>query len=279
MIIINDIKEMQSLANSFILEGKKISFIPTMGALHNGHLELVKAGAQHGDITVVSIFVNPAQFGPNEDYNKYPRNLETDMKMLEDLGVDVIFSPSLADMYPAGFETYVELEKLPNHLCGLTRKGHFRGVATVVLKLFNIVKPHFAVFGLKDYQQLRIIQKMVNDLALEVEIISHHIVREQDGLAMSSRNNYLAESEKTSALALSKSLFAIKKEFDDGTSDAQKLINLGIETLNNSGLDEIEYLEICDPLTLDKKSIAAKGDLVAMALKIKSTRLIDNLLL
>jgi len=270
---------MQSLANSFILKEKKISFIPTMGALHDGHLELVKSGAKHGDIRVVSIFVNPTQFGPDEDYNKYIRNYDGDMKMLEDLGVDVIFSPSLADMYPDGFETYVELEKLPNHLCGLTRKGHFRGVATVVLKLFNIVKPHFAIFGLKDYQQLQVVQKMVKDLALEVEIIPHHIIREQDGLAMSSRNSYLAESERASALAISKSLFAIKKEFEDGTSDTQKLINMGIETFNNIGVYEIEYLEICDPLTLDKKSIAAKGDLVAMALKIKSTRLIDNLLL
>src|SRR5919108_5437199 len=183
---------MQSLANEERRDGKRISLVPTMGALHEGHLDLISEARKIGDVLVVSIFVNPTQFGPNEDFTKYPRDLAGDLRKIESLGVDIVFTPTPEEMYPEGFQTYVEVEKLQEHLCGLFRPGHFRGVATVVLKLFNIIRPHVALFGEKDYQQLKIIQRMVKDLNLDVEVSGFPTVREKNGLALSSRNAYLS---------------------------------------------------------------------------------------
>lgn len=270
---------MQMISNSLISEGKKIVLIPTMGALHEAHLSLVKEGAKWGDVVVVSLFVNPTQFAPGEDLDAYPRDMTADIGMLADLDVDIVFTPGMDDIYPPGYETYVELEELPAHLCGLTRQGHFRGVATVVLKLFNMVKPHYAVFGMKDYQQLRVITKMVRDLAIEVKIIPHPTVREPGGLAMSSRNTYLSPAERERANALSESLTLIRDRFTDGVADTSMLITEGKGLLSKRGIEEVEYLEICDPETLDSRSVARRGDLVALALKIRGTRLIDNLIL
>lgn len=268
---------MSNLVGRYRSEGKKISFVPTMGSLHKGHLMLISKARAYGDISIVSIFVNPTQFGPGEDYLSYPRNLGDDLSKLEALGVDVVFAPPAEEIYPEGFETYVEVTELERPLCGEFRKGHFRGVATVVLKLFNIVKPHFAFFGEKDYQQLKIIQKMVKDLCLDVEVIPFPTVRDSDGLAFSSRNSYLSHEERKKAGAIYLTLQSIKARFESGVTDAEELISLGIESLKAHGLFNIDYLMICDPETLKPKRLAQSGDIVAVALRLGAARLIDNI--
>jgi len=250
-----------------------------MGSLHKGHLSLVASAKRNGDVSVVSIFVNPSQFGPKEDYATYPRDLEKDLRALHRLGVDVVFTPTSEEMYPEGFETYVEVCELQRRLCGISRPGHFRGVATVVLKLFNIVKPHAAVFGEKDYQQLRIIKKMVRDLALDIDIIAAPTVREENGLAMSSRNRYLSDEDRSKALGIPMALMEIKREFENGTRDAKRLISIGKELLKEHEINRIDYLNICDRETLEDKAWAEKGDVVAIALNVGSARLIDNMTL
>lgn len=277
MRIISSIREMQSLVNGVIRTGKRISLVPTMGALHEGHINLINEGRNRGDVLVVSIFVNPTQFGPNEDFTNYPRDLEGDLSKIEDLGVDIVFAPNLEEIYPEGFQTYVEVKDLQEHLCGRFRPGHFRGVATVVLKLFNIVKPQVALFGEKDYQQLKIIQRMVKDLNLEVEVIGYPIVREKDGLALSSRNVYLLMNERNSASQVSKALREIKRKFDMGCRNTNLMVEFGKKILEETGINDIDYLEICDPETLESKELAGRGDLLAVAVRIKGTRLIDNI--
>lgn len=277
MRIISSIREMQGLVNGVIRTGKRISLVPTMGALHEGHINLINEGRNRGDVLVVSIFVNPTQFGPNEDFINYPRDLEGDLSKIEDLGVDIVFAPNLEEIYPEGFETYVEVKGLQEHLCGHFRPGHFRGVATVVLKLFNIVKPQVALFGEKDYQQLKIIQRMVKDLNLEVEVIGYPIVREKDGLALSSRNVYLLMNEKNSASQVSKALREIKRKFDMGCRNTNLMVEFGKKILEETGINDIDYLEICDPETLESKELAGRGDLLAVAVRIKGTRFIDNI--
>jgi pantoate--beta-alanine ligase len=274
--IVDNIKDMQSLSNKTRKDGQTISFVPTMGALHEGHLTLMRAAKEKSDYLVVSIFVNPTQFGLNEDFNKYTRDLEGDIKKISSIGVDTVFFPDVDEIYPDGYETYVEVQELQKPLCGQHRQGHFKGVATVVLKLFNIVKPDVAVFGEKDYQQLLIIKKMVRDLHLEIEILGMPIVRENDGLALSSRNAYLSDEERERALSLSKSLKTIRSEFKKGKQDIQELVKLGKSILNDSSINNIDYLDIRDGNTLKREQNAKKGDIVAVAAKVGNARLIDN---
>jgi len=268
---------MQSLVNKVIKNGMSITLVPTMGALHEGHMNLINEARKRGDVLVVSIFVNPTQFGPNEDFTNYPRDLEGDLRKIENLGVDIIFAPTQEEIYPVEFQTYVEVKELQEHLCGHFRPGHFRGVATVVLKLFNIVKPHVALFGVKDYQQLKIIQKMVKDLNLEVEVIGYPTVRNEDGLALSSRNVHLSPSERSSASQVSKALREIKRKFDMGCRNTKLMVEFGRKILEEEGINKIDYLEICDSETLENKELASRGDLLAVAVRIKGTRLIDNI--
>lgn len=274
--IVDNVKDMQALSNRIKKEGRIISFVPTMGALHEGHLSLMRVAKEKGDFLVVSIFVNPTQFGPNEDFNKYTRDLKGDIEKVSEIGVDVVFFPDVNEIYPEGFETYVEVQELQKPLCGQFRPGHFKGVTTVVLKLFNIVKPDIAVFGEKDYQQLLIIKKMVRDLHLEIEIIGMPIIREEDGLALSSRNAYLSHEDRARALALSQSLREIEKRFKEGNKNTNDLVQYGIEILNKSSITDIDYLEIRNGHTLESKKEAQPGDLVAIAARIGNTRLIDN---
>ena len=258
-------------------KGKRVGFVPTMGALHEGHLSLVRQSKKDNEITVVSIFVNPTQFGPNEDYNTYPRQFENDKNLLEAEGVDYLFYPSVEDMYPEGYETYVELENLPNYLCGLSRPGHFRGVATVVAKLFNIVQPDVAYFGQKDYQQAQIIKKMVRDLNFPVEIVVMPIVRENDGLAMSSRNLYLSSEERKNATVLYRSLEKAKELILSGEKNVEKIKQEMMKVIL-SVPSKIDYIEIVDPETLKTlESIPYSGKVVvALAVYIGKARLIDN---
>lgn len=274
--IVDNVKDMQVLSNSIKKEGRIISFVPTMGALHEGHLSLMRAAKKKGNFLVVSIFVNPTQFGPNEDFNKYTRDLDGDIKKISDIGVGAVFFPDVEEIYPDGSETYVEVEELQKPLCGQYRPGHFKGVATVVLKLFNIVKPDIAIFGEKDYQQLLIIKKMVRDLHLEIEIVGMPIIREKDGLALSSRNAYLSDEDRARALALSESLREIEKRYKEGNKNISNLVQLGIEILNKSSINDIDYFEIRNGSSLGSEKEAQPGDVVAIAARIGNTRLIDN---
>ena len=277
MRVVTGAREMQGLANEVRKDGKRISLVPTMGALHEGHINLISEAGKMVDILVVSIFVNPTQFEPNEDFIRYPRDLEGDLRKIDSLGVDIVFSPTSEEIYPEGFQTYVEVKELQEYLCGPFRPGHFRGVATVVLKLFNIVKPHVALFGEKDYQQLKIIQRMVKDLNLDVEVYGFPIVRERNGLALSSRNTYLSPDKKEYALLVSRVLRDIKKDFDSGCNDAKIMIEMGKIVLGEAGIREVDYLEICDSQTLRSKEVVESGDLVAVAVRLDGTRLIDNI--
>ncbi len=278
-VIIKGSLELCSLSNDFKIKGKKIAFVPTMGSLHKGHLSLISKANKLGDVTVVSIFVNPTQFGENEDFDHYTRDVEGDIDKLSDYKVDVVFVPEANEIYSSGFQTYVEVTELQNCMCGLHRPGHFRGVATVVLKLFNIVKPDYAVFGQKDYQQLKIIEQMVKDLNLEVSIVSIPIVRDKDGLALSSRNKYLSDEQKEKALAVSKALFSIRQSFLQGCKNVPGLVNIGKKILADCNIDNVDYLEIrdCEDITLKKE--AESGNLVALAVRIGENRLIDNIIL
>ena len=268
---------MVNIIKSLKKEGKTIGLVPTMGYLHKGHISLMKCSKRDNDVTVVSIFVNPIQFGENEDFDKYPRDIERDLKICKDVGVDYIFNPQYKDMYPDGYSTYVEVKILTENLCGAFRKGHFKGVTTVVNKLFNIVKPNRAYFGKKDYQQLKVIQKMVKDLNMDIEIIGCPIVREKDGLAMSSRNKYLSSEERKSALSLSKALLEAKKRFLEGEKDSKVLKNLIVNIISSYPNTKIQYVEIVDPENLQSKEIVEKGDIIAIAVFVGRTRLIDNI--
>ena len=278
-LIITDTSELHSFSKSIKAKGKQIAFVPTMGALHEGHLSLVSKANELGDVTVVSIFVNPTQFGENEDFDRYTRDLEGDISKLTDYKVEVVFAPELKDIYPNGFQTYVEVTGLQDCLCGLHRPDHFKGVATVVLKLFNIVMPDYAVFGQKDYQQLIIIQKMVKDLNLGVEIVPMPIVRDEDGLAVSSRNEYLSKEQRVKALALSRALFEVRQRFKNGCLDVSELIEIGKKILKENDIEIIDYFEIRDSKDLSLKNKAESGNLVALAVRLEETRLIDNIML
>ena len=258
---------------------KTIVFVPTMGFLHEGHLSLVREGKKHGDDMVVSIFVNPAQFAPGEDLESYPRNLEKDLELLQKEDVDAVFIPDDKVIYGNKFQTYVELEKLPNHLCGISRPIFFKGVATVVAKLFNIVKPHVTVFGQKDYQQLVIIRQMVRDLDFDIEVVGAPTEREPDGLAMSSRNNYLTPEQRISALSLYKSLQKAQALVESGMQDANKIIDAATELIQSHTGTEIDYIAICDTETLVDIKTIDKPVVMALAVKVGKARLIDNMIL
>jgi pantoate--beta-alanine ligase len=270
---------MQARSNALRTEGKILVFVPTMGFLHEGHLSLMREGARKGDVLILSIFVNPTQFGPGEDLDAYPRDRERDIALAEKEGVDILFIPSDQDLYPNGYQTYVELDSLPNHLCGLSRPVHFRGVATVVTKLFNIVKPHVAVFGLKDFQQVLVIKQMVRDLNLDIEIAGAPTLREPDGLAMSSRNANLPDHLRLSALTLYQSMNKAQALIHQGTRDAEQILgNIRTHILSHPQT-EIDYIRLCDPETLEDIEMLDRPVLIALAVKVGGVRLIDNMML
>jgi len=277
--VIEKAAEMKAYSNALRKAGKSIAFVPTMGALHEGHLSLMREGRKRADTLVVSIFVNPEQFGPGEDYNEYTRDTEGDLGKMERIGVDAVFIPGPEEIYPPGFQTYVQVEELEKPLCGPFRPGHFRGVATVVLKLFNIVKADIAVFGQKDYQQWKIIERMARDLDLDIEILGLPIVREESGLAMSSRNAYLSDQDTQRALSLSRALLEIKSQFANGTYETGKLVDSGKMALVRGSVGDVDYLEIRDGETLENKKEAACGDVAAVAARVGGARLIDNIIL
>ena len=279
MRIINTAEEMQQAALSLKREGRRIAFVPTMGFLHEGHASLLREGRTRGDMLVLSIFVNPIQFGPNEDLDRYPRNLDGDCAIARECGVDIVFIPSAADMYPPGFQTAIRVPELALPLCGASRPGHFDGVATVVTKLFNIVQPDVALFGKKDFQQLAIIRRMTIDLSLPVEIVGMPIVREKDGLAMSSRNAYLSADERRSALCLSRAIRKVRELYADGEHNAETLLTEARELIVAEPAAVIDYLELRDAATLESVTNASHTTLLALAVKIGKTRLIDNTLL
>jgi pantoate--beta-alanine ligase len=260
-------------------KNKRVGFVPTMGYLHEGHVSLIRRAKELSDITVASIFVNPIQFGPQEDLAKYPRDFKRDAALLEKEKTDIIFHPFAEDMYSHDFSTYVEVKKLEDYLCGKTRTGHFVGVATVVTKLFNIVKPHFAVFGQKDFQQLVIIEKMVRDLNMDIEIIGHPTVREHDGLAMSSRNTYLSKNEREKALLINASLRKAEKLFLEGERKTATLKKEVESVLNQKEGINIEYIEVCDSHTFEDLDTIKNRAVLAIACRIGKTRLIDNTIL
>src|SRR5579864_1067435 len=278
MKTITTIVEMRAACSAAKQGGKRLGFVPTMGALHEGHLSLVRAAREKCDVVAASVFVNPKQFGPNEDFAKYPRDLERDSKLLAHEGVALLFAPTAEEMYPAGAETVVYVEGLSERLCGRSRPRHFRGVTTVVAKLFNIVEPDAAFFGQKDAAQLAIIRRMARDLNIPVEIVGCPIVREPDGLAMSSRNAYLSPAERPHALALSRALRQMEENFAAGERDANKLIAAGKAVLAQQPVVKLDYLEIVDPATLEPVQDAS-GALVAIAAFVGNTRLIDNAIL
>ena len=277
--VIHTASEIQSRANRLRREGKTIAFVPTMGFLHKGHLSLMREGRKRTDVLIVSIFVNPTQFGPEEDLEAYPRDFERDIERCRQAGVDAVFAPAPDELYGRNFQTYVALEKLPHHLCGRSRPVHFRGVATIVTKLFNIVKPHVAIFGQKDFQQLAVIRQMVRDMNFDIEIIGGPTVREADGLAMSSRNTYLSPAQRTSALCLHQSLQNAREMVRKGERDASKIIAASTALIESRPETQIDYVTICDPDTLEDVTTIENPVLMALAVKVGRPRLIDNMLL
>jgi pantoate--beta-alanine ligase len=279
MKICETIEDMRAACRAVRAGGKRLGFVPTMGALHDGHLSLVRAARDSCDMVAASIFVNPTQFGPNEDLAKYPRTFERDREMLEKEGVKLLFAPSIEEMYPAGAVTWVTVDGLSGKLDGRSRPGHFRGVTTVVAKLFHIVEPDVAFFGQKDAAQVAIIRRMVRDLNLHVEIVACPIVREADGLAMSSRNAYLEPQQRQQALVLHRALLRIKKLWEGRERDVGELLAAGREEFAAEKSVRLDYFEIVDPDSLDPVEIAADCALVAVAAFVGPTRLIDNILL
>lgn len=279
MKLITSIEEMKKSSCSARCENKVIGFVPTMGYLHDGHLSLIKASVQECDYTVVSIFVNPTQFGPGEDLESYPRNLEADKELLQAAGIDVLFYPHQKDLYPDSFQTTIKVEEKTKYLCGKSRPSFFQGVTTVVLKLFNILNPHRAFFGEKDWQQLEVIRTMVRDLNIGVVIVGKPTIRESDGLAMSSRNKYLSGEDRAIALSLSQALKSAQKSIMEGESSAENIraeIREIIEKKNNA---EIDYISICDPESFKEQNKICMRTLIALAVWVDKARLIDNLII
>ncbi|GAB4300885.1 MAG: pantoate--beta-alanine ligase [Desulfuromonadia bacterium] len=276
--IIEEPAQMQRFAQDRRREGMRIAFVPTMGYLHEGHASLLREGRRRGDCLILSIFVNPTQFGPAEDFSRYPRDRERDLAIARETGVDVIFAPTPETIYPTGFQTFVEVTDLSRPLCGASRPGHFRGVATVVTKLFMICQPDVALFGNKDYQQLAIIRRMVRDLMIPVQIVGMPIVREGDGLAMSSRNSYLSPDERRRACSLVEALRRIVRRYRQGVTDIDLLTREGAAIIQENG-GVIDYLEFRDKETLDTVTRADDSTICALAVRIGTTRLIDNCIL
>ncbi len=276
MDIIRSISEMQQRVVAARAAGQTISFVPTMGFLHQGHLSLLDEGRKRGDLLVLSIFVNPAQFGQGEDFDDYPRDLQQDSQMAQDRGVDIIFAPEAAQMYPTGYATYVDVEGISENLCGTSRPGHFRGVCTVVSKLFNIVQPHTAIFGNKDFQQLAVIRRMTRDMNMPVEIIGLAIFREPDGLAMSSRNVYLTPQLREQALVLSQSLVVAREMVASSETESATIISRLREMIRRQPDARIDYIQICHQLTLEDQAHVDADSVLLLAVYIGNTRLIDN---
>lgn len=279
MKVIRFVEEMQSFSEAVRRDGKRIVLVPTMGYLHEGHLSLIRLGKKKADVLAVSIFVNPIQFGHGEDYEDYPSDWERDIKLVESVGAECIFAPDVSEMFPEGFQTSIKVAHITKNLCGISRPTHFEGVATVVAKLFNCTKPHCAVFGEKDFQQLMVIKRMVKDLNLDIEIIGAPVVREDDGLAMSSRNKYLTSDERKAALSLSRSLFEARKMFDAGERDAAHLIEYAHSIISAEKLAKIDYIKICDVETLEDIITISKDAVMALAVQFGKARLIDNIVL
>lgn len=279
MKVIHSPKSMQTLALQLKRKGKTIAFVPTMGALHRGHLELVRRAKKLGDIVVVSIFVNPTQFGPNEDYSRYPRTWKEDLAACRELGVDYIFNPGKDDMYPPGFDTYVVPEQIAAVLEGAFRPGHFRGVATVVLKLFNAVQPDFALFGRKDLQQTVVIRQMVRDLNIPVKIVLVPTVRDRDTLALSSRNVYLNKLSREKALSIPRSLFAARAKILAGERSAAKIRNYIHSRLVKDGGADVDYVSVANENTLAELTKISGSVAISLACRIGGVRLIDNITL
>jgi pantoate--beta-alanine ligase len=277
--IYTSIDEMHSASRAARQAGRRLGLVPTMGALHEGHLSLVRAARSSADIVAATIFVNPTQFGPNEDLAKYPRSFERDRNLLQSEGVELLFAPSVEEMYPAGAVTWVTVEELSNKLDGRSRPGHFRGVTTVVSKLFHIVEPDVAFFGQKDAAQVAIIRRMVRDLNLPVHITVCPIVREPDGLAMSSRNAYLDPEQRKEALVLQRSLLVVQQLIEQGESSASNLIVAGRQEFADKPSVRLDYFEIVNPDTLDPIQAIEDHALIAVAAYVGGTRLIDNLLI
>jgi len=277
MQVFQNPQELTNFIKKLKREGKSVGFVPTMGYLHNGHLSLVRCAKKENDTVVVSIFVNPTQFGKGEDFDRYPRDLDRDLRLLQKEGVDIVFAPQIEDMYPEGFSTFVEETKLSQRWEGEFRPGHFKGVCTIVLKLFNIVKPDKAYFGEKDFQQLKVIQKMVKDLNLDVEIVGCPIVREDDGLAMSSRNVYLSEEERKQATALYQSFQLAQKLVKEGLRDPRRLEEEIINFLKKFPLiKRIDYVTVVGEDTLEPAEEIKGKERILVAVRMPSARLIDN---
>ncbi|MGH9744055.1 MAG: pantoate--beta-alanine ligase, partial [Candidatus Acidiferrum sp.] len=279
MEIIRTIGWMKEYARGARAEGRVIGLVPTMGALHEGHAALVERARRECSRVIASVFVNPKQFGPSEDYKKYPRTLETDAEKLGAIGVDVLFAPEAPEVYPDGFRTYVNVEGISERLEGRSRPGHFRGVATVVLKLFEIVQPHFAYFGRKDAQQVRIISEMAQDLNLDAEIVVCPIVREEDGLALASRNAYLNAEERRAATVLHRALMAARDELATGVRDAMQLQTVMRRVIEAEKLANLDYAEVVNAETFEPVVRVARACYAVLAVYIGKTRLIDNLLI
>ena len=274
--VIKTIKAMRSVSADHRMAGRKIGFVPTMGFLHEGHLSLIRIARDRADRVVVSIFVNPVQFGPEEDLDAYPRNFARDEKLAKQAGADILFCPAVSEIYPEGFSTYVNVERLTEGLCGAFRPGHFRGVATVCTKLFNIIRPDFAVFGQKDAQQIVVIKRMVEDLDLDLEIVVGPIVREPDGLAMSSRNTYLSGSERRDALVLFETLNRAEHLLSTGERNVERIRKQLVEGIASKASARIDYVAVVHPETLQELKYIEDKALIALAVFIGGTRLIDN---
>jgi pantoate--beta-alanine ligase len=281
MKIISGIGEMQNIANDLRRSGKRIGVVPTMGFLHEGHLSLIRVARQQADIVITTIFVNPTQFGPHEDFEKYPRNIERDTHLAESAGSDILFTPAVTDMYPDFYRTYVGVEKMTEVLEGKIRPTHFRGVTTIVAKLFNITQPDVAVFGQKDAQQSVVIRRMVSDLNFEINIIVAPIVREPDGLAMSSRNVYLSPAERKESTVLHRSLLHAKSCIEKGERQSSVIVAEMMKIISTSPLARVDYISIANPETLDEISLTKPGEaiLVSLAVRFGATRLLDNALI
>jgi pantoate--beta-alanine ligase len=279
MKICNTIRDMRAASRAARRTGLRLGLVPTMGALHEGHLSLIRAAKASCQVVAASIFVNPTQFGPNEDLARYPRPFERDLELLENEGVDLLFAPSVDEMYPSGAVTWVTVEELSGKLDGHSRPGHFRGVTTIVAKLFHAVEPDAAFFGQKDAAQVAIIRRMVRDLNFSAEIVVCPIVREPDGLAMSSRNAYLDPQQRKQALVLQRSLMQVKQMAGDGESNAAKLSTAAKEVFAGEPAVRLDYFEIVDRDSLDPVNNVARGALVAVAAFVGTTRLIDNIVL
>ena len=277
MKVITTIKEMKEFSSRARGTGKTIAFVPTMGFFHDGHLSLMREGRKRGDLLVVSLFVNPTQFAPHEDFKNYPRDFEKDRRMTEEAGTDILFAPEVDEMYPSDHQTLVQVEKVTRNLCGRSRPTHFRGVTTVVMMLFEIVMPHVAVFGEKDYQQLVTIRQMVRDLHMSVEVVGMPTVRETDGLAMSSRNTYLLPEERRAALSLYRSLQRAKDLLQKGEQRASRIVGEMNGILQSEPLVRMDYVQICDADTLQDVDRIDGDVVIALAAYVGKTRLIDNL--